>query len=147
MSVPDENKLNELRAAALEKELQKKEKDESNDQLIASVEGEALELNSHRMMQETAHENDPGSVSRRESRVIMKFLVFLLIAIAAGVAIFIAKTGSDGSDEKSTICKTRCCDGTCSPSEGSGTCSYHGGIYHEGCLEEMTGEAGKKKKK
>lgn len=146
MSAPDENKLNELRAAALEKELRKKEKDEANAELMASVESEGLELYSHRMMQETAHENDAGSVSRRGGSAIKTFIFFLVLAIGAGIAFFTIKSGSDGGSEESKICKTRCCDGTCSPSEGSGTCSYHGGIYHEGCVEEMVGGNGEKKR-
>ena len=59
----------------------------------------------------------------RYSKGLAIFLFFAIAAILAGVLYFLVFAGES--------CRTKCCDGTCSPSVGQGTCSYHGGICND----------------
>lgn len=52
-------------------------------------------------------------------------------------AIIIAAIGAGGYQGVKSlhIGQTECCDGSWSPSKGSGTCSHHGGIIGVGCRQ------------
>lgn len=113
MSSKDE-KLNQLRTVALEKELRKpKKEDIINDAMMMEVDAKADEL---------AHSDKPGKTSSEVRKYRRKVLVFLLFLLAGlGTAGYLVYYNV-------FACRTHCCDGTCSPSTGPGTCSYHGGV-------------------
>ena len=51
-------------------------------------------------------------------------ILFVVIAVLSGAALYFFVFSGE-------TCRTKCCDGTCSPSVGQGTCSYHGGICND----------------
>ena len=65
-----------------------------------------------------------GTMTKKRKPTRILGIVF--IAIILGALIYLVAYKLDGS-----ICRTKCCDGTCSPSTGQGTCSYHGGICND----------------
>lgn len=108
------DKMNELRAQALEMELRKPKHDTGMD---AELEYHADVL---------AHDDRPGtSVAKSSGNGIKIFIAIMIVCAAIGIASYFMLHSSDENDN---VCRTQCNDGTCSPSEGPGTCSYHGGI-------------------
>lgn len=114
------DKLNQIRAYALENELKKTKRDANAIHDELDIRADAL-----------VHEERPGTAVTRSFGHI-KIILFIIAAAIVGIILFIifnSSGGDDSNQEKdNNICKTRCNDGTCSPSTGPGTCSYHGGI-------------------
>ena len=114
-----DDKLNALRANALEMELRKPKRDNGMD---AEIEYQADAL---------AHDDRPRSASMMKSANLIVFIIIGIVIAIMGLVIFLmfgsSGTSHDSNSDKN-ICRTQCNDGTCSPSTGPGTCSYHGGI-------------------
>lgn len=108
----DPEKKKRLEAAYLEKQLQHQEKDEALE--------EELEARAAAIRENGKENNRISSYSKRfYTAIVIVFVV--LIGLGIGAYHAIKMLGEPA-------CRTHCCDGTCSPSTGSGTCSYHGGV-------------------
>ena len=108
------DKMNELRAQALEMELRKPKRDNGME---AELEYQADAL---------AHDDRPGTSVTKTSGKFLVIIAFVIIAcVIGGMILYFV---SSEPEEDTGICRTQCNDGTCSSSTGPGTCSYHGGI-------------------
>ncbi len=134
----NEEKMNELRAVALEKELRKKKK--------IDLEGEAMEAEIEYQADALAHSDAPSSSLRRGGGKKIAILA-LIVTLIIGIGYFVFSGSHPKSDnEDGEICRTPCNDGTCSPSVGPGTCSYHGGIKRDDSDDDKKSLRSAKKK-
>lgn len=111
----DPEKRKQLEAAYIEKQLKQNEKTARDEALEDELDAQAAAI------------KEKGREEKRVSPYSKRFYTAVGIAVAVLVVLGIiaVRTIKSFSDP---ACRTHCCDGTCSPSTGPGTCSYHGGV-------------------
>ena len=138
MSSTTHDKLNELRGVTLEKAMLKKDGQTLDEEtIIQEVENDGLAMANQDSLLELTRDNETTTVTcpdhKNRPTLFLCFIGIIILALLCGGYVFFQQ---NNATDNSGICKTRCCDGTCSPSEGRGTCSFHGGVYGVSCNKE-----------
>lgn len=111
----DPEKKKQLEAAYIERQLKQSEKTARDEALEDDLEAQAAAIKAK------------GREERRVSPYSKRFYwaVAIAVAVLVGLGVIAYRTIKSLGEP---ACRTHCCDGTCSPSTGPGTCSYHGGV-------------------